>query len=104
MANRTLKLLSLPEAEQAAILLGLGLSDLTAEKLRTAFRVRVRTLHPDTGAEMSAETSEKIQEAFQARAKLIVWLQQQPNANCTVCGGKGWIRSGAFNTQVCTSC
>jgi hypothetical protein len=104
MPNRTLKPLSLPEAEQAAKLLGLELADVNTESLRAAFRDRVRELHPDSAAEMPSDVAEKIQHVFQARAKLLVWVAQQPKPGCTVCGGKGYLRTGPFQTQICTSC
>lgn len=99
-----MKPLGLPEAEKAAEVLGLELSAVDADTLRKAFRDRVKALHPDTGAEMSAETAEKIQEAFQARVKLLAWVAMQPKSDCTICGGKGWTRSGPFGTRVCTAC
>lgn len=104
MPNRTLKPLSLAEVEQAAKMLGLPLADVNSESLRSAFRDRVREIHPDTRADMSDNAAAAIQSAFQARAKLVSWLAQQPRKDCRVCGGKGYVRTGPFNTQVCTSC
>lgn len=104
MINRTLKPLSLAEVEQAAEKLGLKLADVSSESLRGAFRDRVREIHPDAGAPMGNNAAEEIQKVYQARAKLIVWLAQQPQKDCKVCGGKGYVRTGPFNTQICTSC
>lgn len=104
MMNRTLKPLSLPEAEQAAKVLGLELADVNTETLRGAFRDRMREIHPDASVAAGDNASEEIQKAYQARAKLLLWVSMQPKKGCTVCGGRGWVRSGPFGSQVCSAC
>lgn len=104
MANRSPKPLSLQDAEAAAALLGVTLSDVSVESLRTAFRAKLRQVHPDASSAPDADAADVIARLTTARARLLLWLSMQPKSDCTSCKGRGYVRTGALGTKPCPFC
>jgi len=109
MIKRTVKTITRQEAESAAALFGMVPEEATDEGLRKAWRDRVRNLHPDTLQRRQSplsddEATAQLHKLTLARARLLVWLAQQPSKTCKTCNGRGAVRSGPFATKPCPNC
>lgn len=91
------------DAHRAAATLGVDLSGRTApDQVRTAFRVCLRAVHPDTGGEEGA-AADRIKQLGTARDTLLAWLAQAPKVECKECRGTGYVW-GRFAVQPCSRC
>jgi DnaJ-class molecular chaperone len=95
--------ISLEQVNAAADKLGLNISGLTGDKVRAAFRIIVRSAHPDAGGD-SAVAARRIEDAALARGLLLAWIESLPVDTCPACEGSGYVRSSALVVKPCTHC
>lgn len=106
------KPLTLPEAERAAVMLGIvTLDGLTSELVTKAWRQKIFEAHPDVVKTEKYSISgrapaERIEQLQLARNTLLRWLEEAPKADCSDCGGTGYKRDPAnvFKTIPCPKC
>jgi len=86
--------------EHAADLLGLSMTGLTLEAVKTAFRTKVLNLHPDTGATLDVEADMAL--LRQAKTLLERYVSHR-GIVCPACDGKGKFPSG-WSVATCPKC
>jgi hypothetical protein len=91
------------DAQRAAATLGVDLTlRTTPEDVRKAFRVCLRSVHPDAGGDQGA-AAERIKQLGAARETLLAWLERAPKADCSECGGRGFV-FGRWGAKPCSRC
>lgn len=104
MFHRKPKPVTREEAERAAEVLGVKLEDrLTSAMIAAAFRGAVVRAHPDSGG-TADEAADALAAAGKARRTLQRWIVELPDPDCSLCGGKGVVRSGTLTSKPCPRC
>lgn len=77
---------------------------LTKELVEQQFRKLVRDAHPDMGGD-PAQAPERVKALSAAKKQLLAFLENYPQPDCFMCGGRGTIVKGPFSaTEPCPRC